>query len=1177
MNPSPVATAATSRRIRTIVADDSPEFLRTFCSYLEAQDNLEIVGRAKNGSEALQLAETLQPDLAILDLEMPVMDGTRAAEKLREKFPAMRLIIVSVHDGPAWREMSRAAGVDAFVPKHEITTELLGHIRNHFVTAELPAPPPFITIGVAATHNLITVLLVEPHTHQADLILHELTRPHIAGHTKAHFEVEHVATLAAAQERLQQSPVDAILIGVQQADPQSLQNITTLRQAAPQSALIAIPHSAEEHIRIAASALGADECLNLQHAELLPLQLRFLVGGRRAEQSLAEREQDFRMLIENALDITCIMDGKFSIRYISPSARQVLGFSPEELRGRPYLSLLHSDDVAHAQKILTEAAAHPLQTMTIEVRFHHHAGHWVHLEMTGRNLPNSAGQPRLVFNARDHTTRIHAEEALRQSEQRFRALFENSPDAIFVEDITGRVLDVNTAACWLHGVPREKIIGQFVWDLVPPAARNQTRLDFPGLVSGKITKLESVSLTADGRAVPVELTTNRILYTGQPAILLNARDITERKKAEAALRASENRFRLMFERTADALLILDPTNNRFIEYNQATADMLRYPDKHELHSLHPAELSPAFQPDGQPSFDKARDMIATALQNGSHRFEWIHCSPHRTDFPVEVLLTPILLGEQQLIITTWRDITERKHVETALRESEIRLRQIAENIEEVFWLGDAEHQRMIYVSPAYEKIWGESLLTLLDNPAAWLKAIHPEDRERITAAWETTLQTGHLDQTYRIVRPDGSIRWIRDQAFPVRDETGKIYRLAGVASDITERRELEEQMRQMQKLDSLGRITASIAHDFNNMLAVIQGHTDKLLIEEQLPPATAKSLGQIAEASRRAAKLTRQLLTFSRKQEMRFQTIDLNHIVTSLAQMLQHVLGGKTTLTCHTLDHPAIILADAGMMEQVLMNLTVNARDAMPKGGQVHITITTVEVDTTFMRRESEATHGPHLCLTVADNGTGIAPEILPRIFEPFFTTKGAGSGTGLGLATVYGIVKQHGGWVEVTSEPGSGSKFKIHLPAAAAETISHTNESAAPITPAPETTPAPQSTTVMVVEDEASLLQLHCINLKRRGYHVLSAESGPRALQVAAENPGAIDLLITDMSLPGGMNGRAVAQVLQAKHPRLKVIITSGNYEHMEENPPSGIQFLAKPFDFKQLGLLVSKMLDKE
>ncbi|MCX6896800.1 MAG: response regulator, partial [Verrucomicrobia bacterium] len=382
-------SATPGRRIRTIVADDSPEFLRSFCSFLEAQDNLEIVGRAKNGAEAVRLAETLRPDLAVLDLEMPEMDGTRAAEVLREKIPGLRIIIVSVHDGPAWREMSRAAGVDAFVPKHQLTAELPNQIRALFGAGELPAAPPFVGSSLGTPHNLIDVLLVDDNEAHAAAVIRALTRPRVAGQAVAHFEVEHVATAEAAVELLRQNTVDAVLVGVRAAEAHTLQRIAPLRQAAALAAIIAVPDVADEHIAIAAGALGADECVCREHAELLPLALRFLVGGRRAEKSLAKREEDLRMLIENALDITCIVDGEFKIRYISPSARQVLGFNPEELRGRPCPALIHSDDVEAAQRTFAEARQHPQQTVSMEVRFHHHAGHWVHLEMTGRNLPDA--------------------------------------------------------------------------------------------------------------------------------------------------------------------------------------------------------------------------------------------------------------------------------------------------------------------------------------------------------------------------------------------------------------------------------------------------------------------------------------------------------------------------------------------------------------------------------------------------------------------------------------------------------------------------------------------------------------------------------------------------------------------------------------------------------------------
>lgn len=336
---------------------------------------------------------------------------------------------------------------------------------------------------------------------------------------------------------------------------------------------------------------------------------------------------------------------------------------------------------------------------------------------------------------------------------------------------------------------------------------------------------------------------------------------------------------------------------------------------------------------------------------------------------------------------------------------------------------------MIYVSPAFEKIWGVPCKSSYAAPHAWLGAIHAEDRERVSHALQILRRGGEYCEIYRILRPDGTIRWLRDQASPVRNEPGEIYRIAGVSRDITREHELEQQIRQMQKLDSIGHLAAGIAHDFNNVLVVVQGHADFLLKTENLSPKVDESIKEIALAGERAARLTRQLMAFSRKQVVQIQTMDLNQVITGFSKMLQSALGKQSVLTCELSPVPASVQSDAGMMEQVLMNLAVNARDAMPQGGELRIKTALVDLDTKFVSHKPGAVKGEYVCLSVTDTGCGIPEDILPCIFDPFFTTKEKDRGTGLGLAVVYGIIKQHGGWIEVDSKPGQGTTFVIYLP----------------------------------------------------------------------------------------------------------------------------------------------------
>jgi two-component system cell cycle sensor histidine kinase/response regulator CckA len=521
-----------------------------------------------------------------------------------------------------------------------------------------------------------------------------------------------------------------------------------------------------------------------------------------------------------------------------------------------------------------------------------------------------------------------------------------------------------------------------------------------------------------------------------------------------------------------------------------------------------------------------------------------------------------------------RERTGRRKAEDSLKESEARFRQLAENIDEVFWLTDTQKGVMLYVNPAYEKIWGRTRASLYQDPHGWLEAIHPEDRERIREAVVTRQTKGGYDETYRIVRPDGSIRWIRDRACPIHEESGEVYRVVGTAEDITEQRSLEERYRQAQKMEAIGQLAGGVAHDFNNLLTVMLGNTELVLMRaDRLDAETCENLKQVVDAARRAANLTRQLLAFSRKQVLQPQTLNLNELVANLVKLLDRVISEDIQLQCNYSAQAAFVHADPGMMEQVLMNLVVNARDAMPAGGKLVIGTEMVSFNEDTARMHPEARRGEFACLTVSDTGSGIAPEHIARLFEPFFTTKESGKGTGLGLATVYGIVKQHLGWVEVASRPGAGSTFKVFLPATQKPMVVRAESG-------PEAAPRGGTETILLVEDDLPVQLLTRRALEAFGYRVLEASSGPEALEIWRQRAGEIDLLLTDNVMPGGIVGRSLAEMLRKDRPGLKVIYISGyspDQPGKQAKPRSkhGTEFLQKPYRSTLLMESVRRCLD--
>jgi len=405
---------------------------------------------------------------------------------------------------------------------------------------------------------------------------------------------------------------------------------------------------------------------------------------------------------------------------------------------------------------------------------------------------------------------------------------------------------------------------------------------------------------------------------------------------------------------------------------------------------------------------------------------------------------------------------------------------------------------------------------------------------------------------------------------PVRDRAGNYYGRIWTFRDITDRRRLEEQFRQSQKLEAIGLLAGGVAHDFNNLLSVIQGYCSMFEMKDVPPEDQHKYVVEIQLAVERAAALTRQLLTFSRRQPMQMRPIDLNGVVSKIARMLQRILGEDISLQVKYSSHALFLNADAGMLDQVLLNLAVNSRDAMPNGGQLIIETAAGEVDK-LIPAPVPPRKGHFACLKVSDTGCGIPPELLARIFEPFFTTKEVGRGTGLGLATVHGIVQQHQGWIDVASEPGEGTTFSVYLPQ-----LAHVPDP--PASTAERVQTLGGAETILVVEDEATLRRLFRNMLTRLGYRILEAPTGAAALEIWKQNRNEIQLVLTDLVMPDGMTGIDLSQRLLKDRADLPVIYISGYSREAVDSTvdlQEGVNFLPKPFQLEKLAQIVRLSLD--
>jgi two-component system cell cycle sensor histidine kinase/response regulator CckA len=484
-----------------------------------------------------------------------------------------------------------------------------------------------------------------------------------------------------------------------------------------------------------------------------------------------------------------------------------------------------------------------------------------------------------------------------------------------------------------------------------------------------------------------------------------------------------------------------------------------------------------------------------------------------------------------------------------------------------------QNQRIVFVNPAMCQIMGYSAAELTSFSAEQILAtVHPEDRaaaiERSRARGQGQLVSPHYE--YRIVRRDGSVRCIETFTRPMvyENEAGSL----SISLDITERKQLEEQLRQAQKLEAIGRLAGGIAHDFNNILTVIKGYTGLLLQDLDAHNPLTADIGQIEKSAERAAALTRQLLAFSRKQVLQPVVLDFNAIVSNMDKMLQRLIGEDIILT--TLLDPALgqIKADPGQIEQVLLNLAANARDAMPQGGKLTIETKNIYLNKRYARQHLDVKAGPYIMLAMSDTGSGMDEETRSHMFEPFFTTKEQGKGTGLGLATVHGIVIQSGGHIGVSSEPGQGTTFKVYLPRAEGAYASAKPKLQSSILA------KRGSETILLVEDEALVREFARRTLLNEGYLVLEASYGEEAIRVAQQHQGSIDLLVTDLVMPGGMSGRQLAERLIPLRQAMKVLYMSGYTDDALVRHgvfEADIAFLQKPFSPDHLAGKVREVLD--
>ena len=540
-----------------------------------------------------------------------------------------------------------------------------------------------------------------------------------------------------------------------------------------------------------------------------------------------------------------------------------------------------------------------------------------------------------------------------------------------------------------------------------------------------------------------------------------------------------------------------------------------------------------------------------------------------TTFPIMLKVSELRQAGEAAFVGFVQDITDRKAAEEGLRQSERRFRHLVESTNVIPSVYDVATQRVTYIGPQGVDILGYPAADW-SNEGFWLAHIHPDDREALASLMSTRTKPGtRYDIEYRMVAADGGTVWMRDVVNIEAAEDGRAVGY-GLTFDITETKLRDQQLAQAQKMEAVGQLTGGVAHDFNNLLTVIMGNLEMAEGRAGEDPRLRSALGSAMTAAGQAADLIRQLLAFARQQPLQPQALDLDRVVAGMTPMLRRTLGEHIEITVKPSEGLHLALVDRTQLENALLNLAVNARDAMPQGGKLTIETENVHLDSGYAARNAEVTPGDYAMLAVSDSGVGMPPTVIERALQPFFTTKGPGKGTGLGLSMVYGFVKQSGGHMKIYSEVGHGTTMRLYLPSA-------TGEKASAEAPPLEAGLPRGNETVLVVEDDAQVRKLVVSQLAGLGYRVLEAPDGPAA-EAILEGGQPIDLLFTDIVMPGGMTGHQLVERARRRLPGLKVLFTSGYTEnailHQGRLDP-GVHLLSKPYKKLDLAREIRRVLD--